>query len=91
MRVKISVGVTEKKKITFLIKRTNAIDSVIYLLDCKHLMIIDDNMRMEGPHAKDYKEGKNSLGFLSSFIDTNIASNYLPTSEFLVICRKDVF
>ena len=90
MRVKISVGVTEKK-FTFLIKRTNAIDSVFYLLDCKHLMIIDDNMRTEGPHAKDYKEGKNSLDLLSSFIDTNIVSNYLPTSEFLVMCRKDIF
>ena len=87
-----SVGVFWKKKnFTFLIKRTNAIDSVFYLLDCKHLMIIDDNMRTEGPHAKDDKEEKNSLDLLSSFIDTNTASNYLPTAGFLVMCRKDIF
>ena len=93
MRVKMILQeYSEKKKnFTFLIKRTNAIDSVFYLLDCKHLMIIDDNMRTEGPHAKDDKEEKNSLDLLSSFIDTNTASNYLPTAGFLVMCRKDIF
>lgn len=54
-------------------------------------MIIDDNMRTEGPHTKDDKEEKNSLVVLSSFIDTNTTNNYLPTSGFLVMCRKDIF
>ena len=48
-------------------------------------------MRTEGPHAKHDKEEKNGLDLLSSFIDTNIASNFLPTSGFLVMCRKDIF
>lgn len=65
--------------------------TLYFTLDCKHIIIIDDNMRTEGPHAKHDKEGKNSLDLLSSFTDTNIASNYLPTSGFLVMCRKDIF
>ena len=65
--------------------------TLYFTLDCKPIIIIDVNMRTEGPHAKHDKEEKNGLNLLSSFIDTNIASNYLPTSGFLVMCRKDIF
>ena len=84
-------SILEKKKISLSSLKGQTQLTVFYLLDCKHLMIIDDNMRTEGPHTKDDKEEKNSLVVLSSFIDTNTTNNYLPTSGFLVMCRKDIF